>query len=130
MSESSNASGITSLRRLGLTAPPSFIFLIMSNSEKQKQANAFRFALANFFEEVAATSNLTDLHTNFQEIFEVLMCSDEADDTDFRNRAVLMLRFTKSFEKHFANIPWQVVDKEACKMKDKVSRKIIGCHAL
>lgn len=102
----------------------------MRHPEKQNQANVFRFALASFFEEVAGTSTLTDLHQDYQEVFEVLMTTDEADDCEFRQRALLILQFTKAFEKHFAHIPWQVVGKEAGKMKDKVSLKMLPNHEL
>jgi|GEM_PF-4004769 len=98
----------------------------MLNPEKKEQANAFRLALANFFEEVAGTSTLTDLHNDYLLVFEAAMLSEYADDSEFRDRAVLILQLTKSFEKHFAAIPWETISKESTKMKKKVERKILG----
>lgn len=98
----------------------------MLNTEKKEQANAFRLALANFFEEVSGTSTLTDLHQDYSMVFEAAMLSEYADDPEFRDRAVLILQFTKKFEKHFANIPWEVISKQSTKMKNKVERKILG----
>ena len=102
----------------------------MRHPNTKQEANKVKFAMANFFEEIAASSTLTDLHKDFQDIFEVLMLSDEADDIEFRNRAVLILHFTKTFDKYISNIPWQTLDKVARKMKDDVSLKMLPGNAL
>jgi len=102
----------------------------MLNTEKKQEANKVKFAMANFFEEVAGTSTLTNLHKDFQDIFEVLMLSDEADYMEFRNKAILILQFTKLFEKHFKDFNWQTIDKVSRDMKDKVSLKMLPNHAL
>ena len=99
----------------------------MSKTEKNKkrQAHQVRFAMANFFSEVATTSTFTDLLPDYQEFFEVLMRADEADDPEFRERALLMLQFCKAFQANFADKEWQTVAKEAESLKDESSLKLL-----
>lgn len=105
----------------------------MSNTEKNKkkqERRQVRLATATFLEEVTSSSTFTDLHTDFQDFFEVLMRSDEADDPEFRDRALLMLQFTRSFSSAFAPVEWNAVAKEAQRMKDKVSLKMLPTDEL
>ena len=54
----------------------------MRHSEKKQEANKVKFAMASFFEEVAGTSTLTNLHKDFQDIFEVLMQKNKINRED------------------------------------------------
>lgn len=104
----------------------------MSSTEKNKtrQLHQVRLAMANFFSEVATTSTFTDLLTNYQDFFEVLMRADEADDADFRERAILMLHFCKSFTYHISSYDWQIISKHADKLKDESALKLLPYHEL
>lgn len=95
------------------------------SKQTKNQAYGLQWAIAHFLESVAGTSAHTDLHIDFTEFFEVLMGTSEADDPEFRERAILMLRFTKSFADHFACIDWRLMSSEAERMKHKYALKML-----
>lgn len=104
----------------------------MSSTEKKQknQSHQVRWAMANFIEDVAGSSSFTNLLTDYQDQFEVLMRSDDADDPEFRDRAIVMLHFCKAFHKYFKNISWQDAYNEAERMKDNVSLKMLPTNEL
>lgn len=105
-----------------------FIFSIMLNTEKKtsKQTQRALLAIANFMEDASISSMYQTLHKDFQEFFNTLMLTDDADDAEFREKAMLMLQFTKYFSESFADVEWQEADEAARLLKDDVSLKIIG----
>lgn len=104
--------------------------MLNSEKNKKKQSHQVRFAMGSFFVDATGTSTFTDLLPDFQNFFEVLMRSDEADDPEFRERAILMLQFCRLFHKNFKDLDWQAVYNEADRMKDNVSRKMLPNHGL
>ena len=100
----------------------------MLNTEKKtpkKTLQAF-LAMANFVEDASSSSMYQTIHQDYQEIFEAVMLTDEADDFEFREKAILILQFTKYFSEAFANVEWQEADKAARFLKDDVSLQIVG----
>lgn len=95
-------------------------------NQKEKQTQRALLAVANFLEDASSSSMYQTIHQDFQEIFNSLMLTDDAEDLEFREKAFLMLQFTKYFSQQFANIDWQVADQAAKLLKDDVSLKIIG----
>ena len=102
----------------------------MSKTDKNRQSHQVRWAMANFLEDVAGSSTFTDLLPDYQDLFEVLMRSEDADDAEFRDRAILILHFCKAFHKYFKNISWQDAYKEAEIMKNDVSLKMLPTNEL
>lgn len=104
------------------------IFSIMSKTEKKTPKKTLQalLAIANFVEDASSSSMYQTIHQDFQEFFNTLMRTDEADDAEFREKALLMLQFTKYFSEAFANVEWQEADKAARFLKDDVSLQIVG----
>lgn len=104
----------------------------MSNLEKnkKKQAHQVRFAMGNFFTQITGSSTFTDLLPDYQEFFEVLMRSEDADDSEFRERAILLMHFCKNFHQNFHGLNWQTVYNEAENLKDEASLKLLPSHEL
>lgn len=100
----------------------------MRHPEKKTPKKTLRalLAMANFVEDASSSSMYQTIHQDFQEFFNTLMRTDEADDAEFREKALLMLQFTKYFSEAFANVEWQEADKAARLLKDDVSLQIIG----
>ena len=95
-------------------------------NQKEKQTQKALLSIANFIDEASSTSTFKTIHEDFQELFSVLMLTDDADDFEFREKAFLMLQFTKFFSSNLSNHDWQIVSKAAKELKDVVSLKIIG----
>ena len=100
----------------------------MLNTEKKtpKETLQALLAMANFVEDASSSSMYQTIQQDYQEIFEAVMLTDEADDFEFREKAILLLQFTKYFSKAFANVEWQEADKAARFLKDDVSLQIVG----
>ncbi|HLV52164.1 MAG TPA: hypothetical protein VKY44_09445, partial [Flavobacterium sp.] len=84
---------------------------------KKRQSHQVRLAMAHFISNVAHTSTFTSLLPDYYDIFEVLMRSDEADDPEFREKAILILQFCKRFAFQLSSFDWQVAYNEAEAMK-------------
>ena len=95
-------------------------------NKKEKQTQRALLAIANFVEDASSSSMYQTVHQDYQEIFEAVMLTDEADDFEFREKAILLLQFTKYFSEAFANVEWQEADKAARFLKDDVSLQIVG----
>lgn len=104
--------------------------MLNTEKNKKKQSHQVRFAMGSFFVDATGTSTFTDLLPDFQNFFEVLMRSDEADDPEFRERAILMLQFCRLFDKNFSKFDWNTVYKEAERIKNDVSLKMLPDHEL
>lgn len=102
----------------------------MRHSKQKTQSHQVRFAMGSFFKDATGSSTFTDLLPDFQHFFEVLMHSDEADDPEFRERALLMLQFCRLFHKNFSKFDWNKVYKEAERMKNNASLKMLPDHEL
>lgn len=102
----------------------------MSEKDKKRQSHQVRLAMANFISDVAHTSTFTNLLPRFYDFFEVLMTTDEAEDKEFREEAVLLLQFCKSFAYHLSAFDWQVAYNEAQTMKNEYQPKTPQNHEL
>lgn len=102
----------------------------MSEKNKKTQSHQVRLAMGNFFTDVTGSSTFTDLLPDYQHLFEVLMSTDEADDPEFRERALLMMQFCKLFHKNFSAFNWQTVYNEAERLKDNASLKMLPTDEL
>lgn len=91
----------------------------MSKQNNLRQSYQVRLAMAHFISDVASTSTFTDLLPRYYDIFEVLMRSDEADDPEFREAAILILQFCKRFAFQLSGFDWQVAYNEAEAMKNE-----------
>lgn len=100
---------------------------------KLRKACEIRFATANFLSEMAMNEFHESVHSNFTEFFEVLMGTDEANDPDFRQQAIMMLMFTRMINKHFSGIDWKDIVEEARRMfehSEKDLKKLGIKHSL
>lgn len=107
-------------------------FLIMHNTEKNKkrQSHQVQLAMANFFEFATGTSTFSAFYNDFTDLFTVLMTTDEAENPDFREKAVLIMQFAKAFNESFSKFDWKTVYDEAQRLKTNASLKLLPTNEL
>lgn len=100
----------------------------MRHPEKKTSKKTLKalLAMANFTYDVSGTSTFQTIHQDYQEMFNALMLTEHADDPDFREKAFLILEFTKLFSQSFSKIDWRDAYQASEDLKNEVSLKIIG----
>lgn len=102
----------------------------MSEKDKNRQSHQVQLAIANFFEFATGTSTFSNFYHDFTDLFTVLMGTDEADDPEFREKAVLIMQFAKAFNESFSEFDWKTVYNECKQLKNKASLKLLPNNEL
>lgn len=100
----------------------------MRNQEKKTSKKTLKalLAMANFTNDVSHSSTFKTIHQDYQDMFNALMLTDDADDPNFREKAFLILEFTRYFSQSFSNIDWRDAIKASEELKDVVSLKLVN----
>lgn len=100
----------------------------MRNQEKKTSKKTLKalLAMANFTNDVSHSSTFQTIHQDYQDMFNALMLTDDADDANFREKAFLILEFTRYFSQSFSNIDWRDAIKASEELKDVVSLKLVS----
>src|SRR5690554_8209667 len=100
-------------------------------SKKQKpQTLTARYLIADCLHDLVYEANLLEIHKDYQDLFTALMRIEEADDPDFRERALGVYNFTKILSDKLAGLNWETLSEAINNQRDETALEIIPSNEL